>query len=49
MAGGVKMEGPLYEGPKGSGSLGAEQVSVPVKGGKSVPDPLGFNKTKSGK
>jgi hypothetical protein len=41
---GVDMKGPLYEGPKASGSLGAEPVGGPIKGGKSVPDPLNFNK-----
>ncbi len=45
----VKFEGPLYEGPKAGGSLGAEKVGGPISGGKSIPDPLGFNKTKSGK
>lgn len=41
----AKLEGPLYEGPKSGGSLGAEKVSGPT-GGKSVPDPLNLNKTK---
>ena len=43
----VKFAGPRYEGPKAGGSRGAEPVGGPIKGGKSVPDPLGFNKTSS--
>jgi len=46
MAGSGKLEGPLYEGPKGSGTLSPTEVGGP-KGGVSIPDPLNFSKTKS--
>jgi hypothetical protein len=46
MAGSAKLEGPLYEPPKGSGTLSPTEVGGP-KGAVSIPDPLNFSKTKS--
>jgi hypothetical protein len=40
------LTGPLYEPPKGTGTLGPTDPGGP-KSAPSVPDPLGFSKTKS--
>jgi hypothetical protein len=46
MAKSVKLEGPLYTPP--GASLGGQEVSGKLET-KSIPDPLGYNKSKGGK